>query len=86
MLARWSVRRLSVCVHFLTLFQDRRLLSMNDLHAPLPPMEATQVPFREPEETNYLDGGSSTKIDQLIELLNLTPHTEKSLVFSQFTR
>ncbi|KAF7361792.1 DNA repair protein rad5 [Mycena venus] len=64
---------------------DRRLLSMNDLHAPLPPMEATQAPFREPEESNRLDGGSSAKIDQLIELLNLTPHSEKSLVFSQFT-
>ncbi|KAJ7251551.1 SNF2 family N-terminal domain-containing protein [Mycena haematopus] len=64
---------------------DRRVLSMNDLHAPLPPLEATQAPFREPEDSNNSDGGSSAKIDQLIQLLNLTPFSEKSLVFSQFT-
>ncbi|KAF8210396.1 SNF2 family N-terminal domain-containing protein [Mycena galopus ATCC 62051] len=64
---------------------DRRVLSINDLHAPLPPMEATQAPFREQEESNSPDGGSSAKIDQLIQLLDLTPFSEKSLVFSQFT-
>ncbi|KAJ7346747.1 SNF2 family N-terminal domain-containing protein [Mycena albidolilacea] len=64
---------------------DRRVLSMNDLHAPLPPMDATQAPFREAEESNSPDGGSSAKIDQLIQLLDLTPLSEKSLVFSQFT-
>ncbi|KAJ6500012.1 SNF2 family N-terminal domain-containing protein [Mycena vitilis] len=63
---------------------DRRLLTMNDLHSPLPPMEATQAPFRDTEE-NSPGEGSSAKIDQLIQLLTLTPHTEKSLVFSQFT-
>ncbi|KAF7376249.1 DNA repair protein rad5 [Mycena sanguinolenta] len=65
--------------------QDRRVLSMNDLHALLPPPEATQAPFREQEESSSPDGGSSAKIDQLIQLLDLTPVTEKSLVFSQFT-
>ncbi|KAJ6499180.1 SNF2 family N-terminal domain-containing protein [Mycena sanguinolenta] len=64
---------------------DRRVLSMNDLHAPLPPLDATQAPFREQEESSSPDGGSSAKIDQLIQLLDLTPGSEKSLVFSQFT-
>ncbi|KAJ7901958.1 SNF2 family N-terminal domain-containing protein [Mycena olivaceomarginata] len=64
---------------------DRRVLSMGDLHAPLPPMDATQAPFREAEESDSPDGGSSAKIDQLIQLLDLTPLSEKSLVFSQFT-
>jgi SWI/SNF-related matrix-associated actin-dependent regulator of chromatin subfamily A3 len=32
-----------------------------------------------------LRAGSSAKIDQLIHLLRLTPSTDKSLVFSQFT-
>ncbi|KAK7005619.1 DNA repair protein rad5 [Favolaschia claudopus] len=65
---------------------DRRALSLNDLHAPLPPMEATQAPFNAGDTSDGPDGGSSVKIDQLIELLRLTPATEKSLVFSQFTR
>ncbi|KAJ7045638.1 SNF2 family N-terminal domain-containing protein [Mycena alexandri] len=63
---------------------DRRLLSMGDLHSPAPPMEGTQAPFRE-EESNRPGEGTSAKIDQLIQLLMLTPNTEKSLVFSQFT-
>lgn len=40
------------------------------------------------DEGDDLDGlrtGSSAKIDQLVYLLRLTPLTEKSLVFSQFT-
>ncbi|KAJ7446182.1 SNF2 family N-terminal domain-containing protein [Mycena galericulata] len=64
---------------------DRGPLSMSDLHSPPPPMEATQVPFREQEESNDAGAGSSAKIDQLIQLLKLTPSSEKSLVFSQFT-
>ncbi|KAJ7780541.1 SNF2 family N-terminal domain-containing protein [Mycena maculata] len=65
---------------------DRRLLSMADLHSPPSPMEATQAPFRDlEEEANNAGGGSSAKIDQLIQLLKLTPSSEKSLVFSQFT-
>jgi SWI/SNF-related matrix-associated actin-dependent regulator of chromatin subfamily A3 len=52
-----------------------------------PPTELTQVPFRPMEEDNTsgVCRGSSAKIDQLIHLLTLTPATEKSLVFSQFT-
>ena len=37
------------------------------------------------EEAHGIRAGSSAKIDQLVHLLNLTPPTEKSLVFSQFT-
>ena len=29
--------------------------------------------------------GSSSKVDQLVQLLQMIPATEKSLVFSQFT-
>ena len=60
---------------------------MNDLHEPPPPMDLTQIPARRAEEldTTGMRGGSSAKIDQLIHLLRLTPSTEKSLVFSQFT-
>lgn len=62
------------------------MLSMNDLHSPLPPMpEGTQAPFTDTEETSP-GGGSSAKIDQLIQLLKLMATTDKSLVFSQFTR
>ncbi|KAJ7703076.1 SNF2 family N-terminal domain-containing protein [Mycena rosella] len=61
---------------------DRRMITMADLYSPPAPMEATQAPFREVEESTT---GSSAKIDQLIQLLTLTPYTEKSLVFSQFT-
>ncbi|CAK5281753.1 unnamed protein product [Mycena citricolor] len=65
---------------------DRRPISMSDVIAPLPPMEATQAPFRESDDQSIsADGGSSAKIDQLIQLLNLTEAQEKSLVFSQFT-
>ena len=39
----------------------------------------------EETEPQGIRGGSSAKIDQLVQLLNLTPPTEKSLVFSQFT-
>ncbi|KAJ6594021.1 SNF2 family N-terminal domain-containing protein [Mycena capillaripes] len=64
---------------------DRGALSMNDLHSPLPPMpEGTQAPFRDAEESSP-SGGSSAKIDQLIQLLTLLPFSDKSLVFSQFT-
>ena len=37
------------------------------------------------EEEDDLRTGSSAKIDQLVTLLRLTPETDKSLVFSQFT-
>lgn len=59
---------------------------MGDLIEPAPPTELTQAPVhREDEEASNLRGGSSAKIDQLVHLLGLTPATEKSLVFSQFT-
>ncbi|KAF8893981.1 SNF2 family N-terminal domain-containing protein [Infundibulicybe gibba] len=65
---------------------DRRLLSMADLHEPPPPTELTQAPFpREAEALEEDKPGSSSKIEQLVHLLRLTPATEKSLVFSQFT-
>ncbi|KAJ6587041.1 SNF2 family N-terminal domain-containing protein [Mycena vulgaris] len=62
---------------------DRRMITMADLHSPPAPMDATQAPFREVEEST--SEGSSAKIDQLIQLLTLTGYSEKSLVFSQFT-
>lgn len=37
------------------------------------------------DEEDNLRHGSSAKIDQLVTLLRLTPETDKSLVFSQFT-
>ena len=37
------------------------------------------------DETTDIRTGSSSKIDQLLHLLRLTPENEKSLVFSQFT-
>lgn len=67
---------------------DRRPLTMGDLIGPLPPSEMmlTQPVYRDvSEEPNALAETSSAKIDQLIHLLRLTPATEKSLVFSQFT-
>lgn len=62
------------------------MITMGDLLSPPPPMEATQAPFRDIEEPSNAGEGSSAKIDQLIQLLTLTPSSEKSLVFSQFTR
>ncbi|VDB95911.1 unnamed protein product [Peniophora sp. CBMAI 1063] len=70
---------------------DRRTITIGDLIEPAPPMELTQVPVRSEEEEDAagalheLRTGSSAKIDQLVHLLSLTPATEKSLVFSQFT-
>jgi SWI/SNF-related matrix-associated actin-dependent regulator of chromatin subfamily A3 len=60
---------------------------MNDLLEPPPPTELTQRPIRDnsPEEATGVRAGSSAKIDQLVHLLQLTPASEKSLVFSQFT-
>lgn len=63
---------------------------MGDLIEPPPPTDLTQAPVRplDDEEQDDLDdlrSGSSAKIDQLVHLLRLTPHTEKALVFSQFT-
>ena len=63
---------------------------MRDLIEPPPPTDLTQVPIRQDDDDDDddIDGlrtGSSAKIDQLINLLQLTPTTEKSLVFSQFT-
>jgi SWI/SNF-related matrix-associated actin-dependent regulator of chromatin subfamily A3 len=49
-----------------------------------PPTELTQAPVREMEDEECMVG-KSDKINQLIHLLQLTPDTEKSLVFSQFT-
>ncbi|KAJ3569860.1 hypothetical protein NP233_g4782 [Leucocoprinus birnbaumii] len=66
---------------------DRRPISLNDLLEPPPPTELTQKPVRDnsPEEATGVRAGSSAKIDQLVHLLQLTPGSEKSLVFSQYT-
>lgn len=63
---------------------------MANLIEPPPPTDLTQAPVRfdddeEEEEDSDLRNGSSAKIDQLVTLLRLTPETDKSLVFSQFT-
>jgi len=59
---------------------------MADLHEPPLPTDLTQKPSRIfEEEPEGIRAGSSAKIDQLVHLLQLTPSTEKSLVFSQFT-
>ncbi|KAJ3514328.1 hypothetical protein NLJ89_g2437 [Agrocybe chaxingu] len=65
---------------------DRRALRMTDLHEPPPPTDLTQRPSgNQVDEAEGIRAGSSAKIDQLVHLLKLTPTTEKSLVFSQFT-
>ncbi|KAH8108075.1 SNF2 family N-terminal domain-containing protein [Cristinia sonorae] len=69
---------------------DRRAITMGDLLEPPPPTDLTQAPVRrdDDEDEDDIDGlrsGFSAKIDQLVNLLQLTPATEKSLVFSQFT-
>ncbi|KII92184.1 hypothetical protein PLICRDRAFT_133581 [Plicaturopsis crispa FD-325 SS-3] len=66
---------------------DRRPLGLGDLIEPPPPTDLTQAPVRqdEPEDEDDMRSTSSAKIDQLVHLLKLTPGTEKSLVFSQFT-
>ncbi|KAF9650574.1 hypothetical protein BDM02DRAFT_3164771 [Thelephora ganbajun] len=66
---------------------DRRNIGLRDLIEPPPVTDLTQAPVRsdDDETDDYLRTGSSAKIDQLIHLLRLTPSTEKSLVFSQFT-
>ena len=61
---------------------------MRDLIEPPPITDLTQAPFRgddDDDSDDSLRNGSSAKIDQLIHLLRLTPSTDKSLVFSQFT-
>ncbi|KAF7315555.1 hypothetical protein MIND_00070800 [Mycena indigotica] len=62
---------------------DRRALSLGDLHAAEMTPELTQAPFRESSPDS--EEGSSAKIDQLVQLLKLTPREDKALVFSQFT-
>ncbi|GBE78013.1 hypothetical protein SCP_0108950 [Sparassis crispa] len=67
---------------------DRRPLGMGGLTEPLPPSDLTQAPVRQDDDeddNDSLRSGSSAKIEQLVDLLKLTPSTEKSLVFSQFT-
>jgi SWI/SNF-related matrix-associated actin-dependent regulator of chromatin subfamily A3 len=67
---------------------DRRALRVGDLIEPPPLTELTQAPVRaedDMDEATDLRTGSSSKIDQLMHLLRLTPNNEKSLVFSQFT-
>ncbi|KAF8502088.1 SNF2 family N-terminal domain-containing protein [Russula emetica] len=67
---------------------DRRALRMGDLIEPPPQTELTQMPIRtedDMDEATDIRTGSSSKIDQLLQLLRLTPENEKSLVFSQFT-
>ena len=67
---------------------DRRALGTRDLIEPPPPTELTQMPIRTEDDVGEevdIRTGSSSKIDQLLHLLRLTPGNEKSLVFSQFT-
>ncbi|KAI0940604.1 hypothetical protein AcW1_003757 [Taiwanofungus camphoratus] len=68
---------------------DRRPIGPGDLVEPAPPTDLTQAPIRRSEDNeedhSSIRSGSSAKIDQLVHLLRLTPETEKSLVFSQFT-
>jgi SWI/SNF-related matrix-associated actin-dependent regulator of chromatin subfamily A3 len=67
---------------------DRRALGVGDLIEPPPPTELTQAPVRaedDMDDATDLRTGTSSKIDQLMHLLRLTPENEKSLVFSQFT-
>jgi SWI/SNF-related matrix-associated actin-dependent regulator of chromatin subfamily A3 len=67
---------------------DRRALRMGDLIEPPPQTELTQMPIRtedDMDEATDIRTGSSSKIDQLLQFLRLTPENEKSLVFSQFT-
>ncbi|GAW05450.1 snf2 family [Lentinula edodes] len=66
---------------------DRRALSLEDLHDPLPPMDMTQPSFRSQgdEIEEGIRNAPSAKIEQLVQLLKLTPNGEKSIVFSQFT-
>lgn len=55
---------------------------------PSPITDHTQVSIRgdgDDENGDDMRTESSAKIDQLVHLLQLTPNTEKSLVFSQFT-
>ena len=59
---------------------------MSDIHEPSPATDLTQISAKKTEGANDAGlGSSSAKIDQLVYLLRLTPPTEKSLVFSQFT-
>jgi SWI/SNF-related matrix-associated actin-dependent regulator of chromatin subfamily A3 len=59
---------------------------MGDLIEPAPFTDLTQAPVRRAEkDDNGIRKGSSAKIDHLVHLLQLTPSTEKSVVFSQFT-
>ena len=71
------------------MLKDRRPLGMGDLIEPPPPTELTQAPVRSDEDEedkgDIRSASSSAKIDQLVHLLKLTPLSEKSLVFSQFT-
>ena len=61
---------------------------MGDLIDPPPTTDLTQAAIRNDDDDENDDNSrtvSSAKIDQLIHLLRLTPSTDKSLVFSQFT-
>lgn len=64
-------------------------MTLGDLTELPPPTELTQARISQDddddEDVDDLRSGSSAKIDELIHLLQLTPDTEKSLVFSQFT-
>ncbi|KAG6873426.1 hypothetical protein C0995_015851 [Termitomyces sp. Mi166 len=85
--AQWFAIDLGSSSFLADVLQDRRPLGMGDLYEPPPPTDLTQAVVRREEEldTSGIRGGSSAKIDQLVHLLRLTPSTEKSLVFSQFT-
>ena len=74
--------------YFSSPLQDRRSISLGNLIESPPITDLTQAPVRNDDEDETIDdlrSGSSAKIDQLVHLLRLTPSTEKSLVFSQFT-
>ncbi|KAH9942327.1 SNF2 family N-terminal domain-containing protein [Epithele typhae] len=67
---------------------DRRPLETMQLIEPPEPTDMTQAPVGfddDDDDDDDLRTGSSAKIDQLVTLLRLTPDTDKSLVFSQFT-
>jgi SWI/SNF-related matrix-associated actin-dependent regulator of chromatin subfamily A3 len=66
------------------------MISLAGLIEPQLPTDLTQAPvYRDDDdgddEESNLRAGPSDKINQLVQLLRLTPRNEKSLVFSQFT-
>ncbi|KAJ7217931.1 SNF2 family N-terminal domain-containing protein [Mycena pura] len=78
---RQAIEECEECPVCLSLLVDPRITSCAHIFClPCPLMDAT---FGDDREST--SEGSSTKIDQLIQLLSLNPSRDKSLVFSQFT-